>query len=264
MSTSSAVDNPSPVFIIGCGRSGTTALGRTLGSHPAITYVNEPRGLWQKDPRTNVWNKQADSTGSIDLYADDAGPETSAVLRKAFGKRTQPGTLLLEKTPINSFRVDYIRAVFPGARFLHLLRNGLDVAASIVRRTETTGKTWYGTGDSKWRLLSNYAARHGSGHLTEWAGTDLRSRGLVEWRLAVSHARPRLDARDLEIRYEDLVGDPTTTLTAVLTWMGLSPDPVDPSSLEARSEPIRELDEDAAEVVGDLLRELGYAAAPVD
>ena len=31
-----------PVFIIGCGRSGTTILGRTLAEHPRVKYLNEP------------------------------------------------------------------------------------------------------------------------------------------------------------------------------------------------------------------------------
>ena len=38
----------SPVFIIGCGRSGTTILGDTLSKHPKIEYLNERRDLWHK------------------------------------------------------------------------------------------------------------------------------------------------------------------------------------------------------------------------
>jgi hypothetical protein len=32
-----------PVFIVGCGRSGTTILGEMLGRHPQLAYLNEPR-----------------------------------------------------------------------------------------------------------------------------------------------------------------------------------------------------------------------------
>ena len=35
-----------PVFIIGCGRSGTTILGKTLSNHPKIKYLNERRDLY--------------------------------------------------------------------------------------------------------------------------------------------------------------------------------------------------------------------------
>ena len=34
-----------PVFIIGCGRSGTTILGETLSKHSKIKYLNERRDL---------------------------------------------------------------------------------------------------------------------------------------------------------------------------------------------------------------------------
>ena len=36
------------VFIIGCGRSNTTVLGKTLSNHPKIKYLNERRDLWHK------------------------------------------------------------------------------------------------------------------------------------------------------------------------------------------------------------------------
>ena len=37
-----------PVFLIGCGRSGTTILGTTIGKHESITYLNERRDLWHQ------------------------------------------------------------------------------------------------------------------------------------------------------------------------------------------------------------------------
>ena len=39
----------SPVFIIGCGRSGTTILGNTLAQHPDIKYR---RYIKRKNPET--------------------------------------------------------------------------------------------------------------------------------------------------------------------------------------------------------------------
>ena len=35
-----------PVFIIGCGRSGTTILGRNVVKTSKIKYLNERRDLW--------------------------------------------------------------------------------------------------------------------------------------------------------------------------------------------------------------------------
>ena len=59
----------SPVFIIGCGRSGTTILGDTLSRHPKIKYLNERRDLWHKSyPEFDIWNKNIEDSK---LYADE-------------------------------------------------------------------------------------------------------------------------------------------------------------------------------------------------
>ena len=52
-----------PVFIVGCGRSGTTALGEVLGRHPLLAYLNEPRDIWLYEPRTDIWSAKAGARG---------------------------------------------------------------------------------------------------------------------------------------------------------------------------------------------------------
>ena len=242
-----------PIFIVGCGRSGTTALGELLGNHPDIKYLNEPRKLWRIDERTNVWTDEV-ADPRLDLYEVDDGVREE--LRKAFFNKPDKGQFLVEKTPVNSFRIDYIRALFPRARLLHLLRSGLDVARSIERRVEAGGE-WYGRNDSKWRLLRDYAERNGVGELAEKADGDARLRGLVEWRLAVSHVRERLREGDLEVRYEDLTERPQENVDRILDWIG-APRALDASALARRSTPVTSLDPDAETIAGDLLRELGY------
>ena len=57
-----------PVFIIGCGRSGTTILGETLSSHPKIKYLNERRTLWHRAyPEFNIWDNEITS---VKLFAN--------------------------------------------------------------------------------------------------------------------------------------------------------------------------------------------------
>jgi hypothetical protein len=49
-----------PVFLIGCGRSGTTVVAKVLSAHPEIAFLNEPRTLWmQVFPHFDVWSAQA-------------------------------------------------------------------------------------------------------------------------------------------------------------------------------------------------------------
>lgn len=245
-----------PFFIVGCGRSGTTALGELLGSHPSVTYLNEPRNLWKNDPRTDVWSKEGAEHGSLDLYEVDE--DLRPKLRNALFKRAGKDDLLVEKTPVNSFRIDYLRALFPKARFIHLLRNGIDVARSIQTWVES-GRLWYGEDDLKWRLLVDYAEKQGLGELAAESADDPRLRGLLEWRLAVTHVRERLTGSDIELRYEDLVADPRNEIDKLLGWMGLEAGALDAEVLSRPPSGPSELDKDAEKVAGELLVGLGYA-----
>ena len=141
----------SPVFIIGCGRSGTTILGKTLSNHPKIKYLNERRDLWHKIyPEFNIWEENVLNSK---LYANekDYCKEKSSELRYLFFREQVLGnaTVLMEKLPINNFRLKFLQKCFPKAKYIYLSRNGLEVSKSIEKRIQKNN--WY-TGN-KFRLL---------------------------------------------------------------------------------------------------------------
>lgn len=111
-----------PIFIIGAPRSGTSILGRILENHPNLVHVREPRLIWKfgNDGKSDL------------LSAVDTSPRIKAHIRKKFDEFIiRDGQRLLEKTPSNSLRVSFINEVFPDAKFVHIIRNGYDSAASI-------------------------------------------------------------------------------------------------------------------------------------
>src|SRR5690606_33383867 len=142
-----------PIFILGCGRSGTTIFGTTLSQHRDITYLNERRDLWhQAYPIADIWSEQGKARGGkMKLTAADASPDKSALLRTLFYRQTIKTSrpVLVEKLPINNFRVEFIQAIFPDARFIHIYRNGLEVANSIKKMSEA-GK-WFASNQYKWQ-----------------------------------------------------------------------------------------------------------------
>lgn len=113
-----------PIFIIGAARSGTTMLAETiLSRHPDIAYLSEPNPTWGFG---NAYKPHDVLTES------DVTQRGANHIRKVFekflissGKRR-----FMEKTPRNCLRMPYIRKIFPDAKFVHVIRDGRDVAVS--------------------------------------------------------------------------------------------------------------------------------------
>lgn len=238
-------------------------LGEALGAHPDVAYLNEPRDLWAHDPRANIWGP---GPGVVVLTCDDLTDELASGLRSRLEARVVAAgrSRLAEKTPINSFRIGYLDALCPDALFVHVIRDGRAVAASIAN-FPARGR-WYGKRDAKWLRLAAVADRDGLTHLVKVCGRDRFRRGLLEWRLAVTHARRSLDSvppeRWAELRYEDLVSTPASTVSAMLSAVGLSSTPEIVDTMAGRFSATRRSppapDEVGIEIAGGLLAELGY------
>ena len=140
-----------PIFIIGCGRSGTTIFGTALSKHKKITYLNEPRHLWfSAYPETDIWTPKAHSrNGRLVLTFADVEGRKSRKLSQLFRFETiKTGRpILIEKLPINNFRLSFIHKIFPDARFIHIYRNGIEVARSIEKRS--VRGNWFGANSYK-------------------------------------------------------------------------------------------------------------------
>jgi len=119
------------VFIIGAARSGTKFLRNILAKSSDLRTVPfDVNYVWRYG--------QENSTDDI-IPAEAANDHRrlfisralDTMARHADGKRGH-GTIL-EKTVSNVLRVPYIQALFPEARFIHLIRDGRDVAESAAR-----------------------------------------------------------------------------------------------------------------------------------
>lgn len=65
---------------------------------------------------------------------EDATPRIKAYIRQYFRDlyETTSCSVLLEKTPSNCLRVPFVLEIFPEAKFIHLVRDGRDVARSAA------------------------------------------------------------------------------------------------------------------------------------
>ncbi len=110
--------NP-PLFIVGCGHSGTSLLLAMLGSHSRICAIPEETSL-AYNYRTNT--PELSFTASRWIRYFDLLTISENKMR------------WVEKTPKHIFSIPLLRELFPGCKFIILLRDGRDVACSIEAR----------------------------------------------------------------------------------------------------------------------------------
>ena len=220
-----------PVIILGCGRSGTTIFGAALSIHSKITYLNERRDLWfAAYPEADIWTEHAKlRNGRMILTDADEESTKSVMLRRTFQQQmvAEKKTILVEKLPINNFRVRLINAIFPDARYMHIYRNGLEVARSIAAMSDAG--IWFGANKYKWNELEKLARSNpGTAHLPDMC-TSYYDQGLLEWRLSTEAVVSFLDMlpadRVYELSYTDLVSDPVKAITLALRFIGLDMQP---------------------------------------
>jgi len=212
--------NFNPIFIIGCGRSGTTILGNTLSKHPEVKYLNERRDLWHKVyPQFNIWNQD---TKNPQLFASnqDVDITKSYLLKKLFFREQVIGksSVLLEKLPINNFRLDFLHSTFPNAKYIYLRRNGLEVSTSIEKRIKK--RNWF-TG-KKETLLNKHAEKINCKTEVE---TDFE-KGMWEWKLSIDESNVFFKNLDnnkfIHLSYQDFIDNPSEELKNIFDFMNLN------------------------------------------
>ena len=219
-----------PVFIVGCGRSGTTIFGTALSKHRHVTYLHEPRHLWASAyPETDIWTPEAYSRdGKLVLTSADVEPRKTKKLSRLFRfeiiKSRRP--ILIEKLPANNFRLNFIHQMFPDARFIHIYRNGLEVARSIEKLSES-GR-WFGANFYKWDKIVQYALDRDDIKNLPALCTTYFDKGLLEWRLsteaAVEFLRHLPYDAFFELDYDELLEHPIDTISRVLEFIGIDSD----------------------------------------
>lgn len=112
-----------PIILIGSPCSGTTFLGKTLALHPLLAFADEPRLTWRygNDHKSDMLSPQ------------DAREDVRRYIRSYFATfvRDAGATRLLEKTPHNSLRPEFVATVLPGCRFIHIMRSPIDAVLAI-------------------------------------------------------------------------------------------------------------------------------------
>jgi hypothetical protein len=211
------------LFVVGCPRSGTTLLQRMLDHHPRLAVSNDshfiPRAIegvpigvdpaltpelvewvrtYRRFYRLNLPDVAVhEAAGKSRTYREFVG-----ALYSMYG-RLRGKQLAGEKTPDYVRHLPRLHALFPWARSIHIIRDGRDVALSVLEWARD------GKGPSKLGL---------------WSDEPVAVCALW-WRWQVSTGRR--DGEELgahqyrEVRYEDLVARPEESLRSLASFLNL-------------------------------------------
>jgi hypothetical protein len=267
---SSGTGPPTPtglVFLTGCGRSGTTILGETLSRRADVAYLNDQFRLWTDPfPAADIWGLGAGAdVGRIAMDDRDVTADGRRAVFARIEAARASAPVIIEKLAINNYRLPFLRALAPSARFINIVRHGVEVARSIEQKI--LAGEWYGAGDRKWRRLVEHAESVGLGDLAASCAAPLE-RGLLEWRMSVEAAQPtvtELDGRVLiQVTYEELVDFPGDVIARIERFLGL-PESGEASrwaagNIRRRSAPALDgpVPEGAERIAGHALRRFGY------
>jgi hypothetical protein len=225
---------PAP-FIVGVNRSGTTLLRMMLDSHPELTIPPETHfvpELIRLARRENMTRKRLLRAATNhprwgDFGLDEAQlldrlqqvkPLTPAGAIRSFYDlyaEREGKTRWGDKTPRYMRAMPRIQRALPEARFIHLIRDGRDVALSQAERAL----------EGEAPAMAEVAER---------------------WRRRISTARKHAGELDsyLEVRYEDLVADPDATLRRICEFIELDFDPAMLAYHRRAAERLTEMDRD--------------------
>lgn len=226
------------IFVVGNSRSGTTMMGRILGSHPSV-YTFEELHFFEnlidyKDvyTRPKLENHEAKrlferllTSSRFNIFAepdvDKIAPEVSDLMAKMADwdaidiyksvityEVVRHGKLMAcEQTPRYLFSIDEILTIFPDALVINLIRDPRDVMLSQKNK-------WRTYMHGSWKMPASEALR-------VWANYH----PILISKLWVSCIRRAekysADSRVLSVKFEDVVNAPDATIKKICGHCGI-------------------------------------------
>jgi len=205
----------SPVFVVGVDRSGTTLLNMMLDAHPDLLITYEQRTIITFYKKLTSYGDLSLEKNRIELITDILAdknvklnfPNASLadfdlnecqtftnIIKNLYGIALEEQGKLIwgDKDPIYTQHIEILNEIFPNAKFIHLIRDGRDVALSLVTK--------------KW-------------------GPTTFTNAIMYWERTIHMTRRLLrminNAQTIELKYEDLVTEPEANLRKLCEFLQL-------------------------------------------
>lgn len=192
--------DPTPAFVLGMPRSGTSLLEQVLASHPDIYGAGELKTMSQVLAGMRM-GRVTLKLGNVEGYF--ASDPTASVAER--GKRYVEETRklapanakrIVDKMPGNYTHAGLIHVMLPEAKIIHSQRNPVDTCLSCYRTLFTEGQEW------------SYHLRELGRHYRRY------------WNL-MQHWRQAMPGVMLEVPYELMVRDLEGQARRIIAYLGL-------------------------------------------
>lgn len=206
---------PDPVFVIGCPRSGTSVLAWSLAQHPDFWTSHETDFLAELLGGGHAEQAYAHSTGRAETWLRHHHVDRAEFLchvglgLNALLTSRSEGRRWVDQTPRYTLLAATLAEAFPGARFLHIVRDGRAVVHSMLHFGDSLGSS----------LAERAALPHWARSFEEAVATWCR---YVEAALDFAAAEPE---RTLTVANERLVTCPEEGFAQILAFLDAPPDP---------------------------------------
>ncbi|PKM36138.1 MAG: hypothetical protein CVV06_12605 [Gammaproteobacteria bacterium HGW-Gammaproteobacteria-10] len=193
---------PSPAFLMGFLRSGTTLTEQVIGAHPDLIATDEATVVYEMGlelaAMTGISDDQPAAVRSLNLTQ-------IALLRQFYWRRMREEfgeevmhKQLVDKHALNTIDLGMISVVFPEAKILFALRDPRDVCLSCFMQAFTPAPATI--------------------NLLSWEGIAHQYEAVMDYWL---YLRNVIQPSAMELRYEDTINDFETSYRRVFEFLGL-------------------------------------------
>ena len=209
---------------------------------------------WPCDEINYIWRYGNASFPTDGFSRDMATKKVKRYIRKQFAAQSIKvnASIIVEKTCASTLRVDFIDEVFPDAKFIHIIRDGRDVAVSANDRWHAKLDIPYLLSKARFVPLTDlpyYASKYLINRVSKLLGVKKRLSTwgprfsgmdkifrtkppcvacVLQWKYCVESAVTALEKinpkRVFTLTYEDFVLNPVPRIQAICNFIGIDED----------------------------------------
>lgn len=264
-----SADSESPIFVVGSGRSGSTIFYEMLTKHPDVAWMTPMLRRFPRYPQLNrlllnlfdlptigaelqrtrlgwttegypYWDLhwRGFSEPDRDLTADDVTPVIRRNVMKVLASIPTPNRRRLIVKLTGWPRIGFLHAIFPNAKFIHIVRDGRSVANSYLNINWWTG--WRGPNNWSWGELTQEQRR-----IWEESDRSYVALAALNWTILMDAFEkatvPLDDSNFMLIYYHQFCAEPVDTFQKLAQFCGLRWTPEFEQSV--RSTPLNSADD---------------------